>query len=753
MTAKYFAAVVCLSWCVFASGVAAQDRAQQSTADAADKVVPMMRSDVVPVIDGVLNEEIWSRAPLIDDLHQVDPVEFAPPSEDTQIWIFYGEDALYVAARMWHENPADITAQVLRQGEGLGSEDRFVVILDPYLDRRSGYRFQVNPNGVRWDAIYQDTSNLESNWEGIWQGAAIRDENGWTAEIAIPFKTLSFNANSTTWGINFARMIQGKDEELAWISRNRQFNPGIAGTATGISGIAQGRGLDIVPSASVRGERIYSSPGATNSDLEPSLDIFYKITPSLNAALTLNTDFSATEVDDRQVNLTRFSLFFPEKRDFFLQDADIFEFGRIGGGGGGEGGGGGNNPAIPGASRQNGRPFFSRRLGLSGTGQPVDISYGGKLSGRVGRWNIGALAIRQDDTPDTAATDVFVGRLTASVLEESSVGVIVTDGDPQSNLDASLIGTDFRYRNTRLPGGRILEGQAWYQATDTEGLEGQNRAYGIGISSPNNTGLRGGVRLQRFEDNFDPAVGFASRTGIKDYSLDFGNRFRFRDKWIRSLYSGVDAYQVRRLDNNEVESENIGLRLTLNNNTGDNFFTRTVSSRELLLEDFTIYSESDGSYEVVIPAGRYDFDYFFTGGRLGEQRKFSASYRLSSGEFYNGHRDQRGIGFAWRPSERFRLSVDYEVEDIDLPQGDFQVRLSQFQFQYVFSPTLSWANLIQYDNVSENLGFNSRLHWVPQAGREGFVVLNHSLADADKNDSFHSTNADVSIKFSYTWRF
>ena len=448
-------------------------RSQESSEDpGAAKRIQITRFDVVPVIDGVMSEDVWARATLVEDLHQINPVEYAAPSERTEIRLYYDDDALYVAARLWDRDIAHITAQVLRQGEGLGGEDHISVILDPYLDRRNGYRFQLNPNGVRWEALYQDTDSLESNWDGIWQGAASRDADGWTAEMAIPFKTLSFNPNNAEWGINFERTIQRNSETLAWVSRNRQLNPSIAGTVAGFADLQQGRGLDVVPSATVREDKVYST-GEGSSDLEPSLDIFYKLTPSLNGALTLNTDFSATEVDDRQVNLTRFSLFFPEKRDFFLQDADIFEFGRIGSGGfngggrpsggGGGGGGGGGNPAIPGASSQNGRPFFSRRLGLSSSGEPVDIEYGAKLSGRVGRWNIGALGIHQDEFQTVTANDIFVGRLAANVLNESAVGLIVTDGDPLSNLDNSLAGADFRYRNSHLPGGRVLESQVWYQ--------------------------------------------------------------------------------------------------------------------------------------------------------------------------------------------------------------------------------------------------------------------------------------------------
>jgi hypothetical protein len=199
--------------------------------------------------------------------------------------------------------------------------------------------------------------------------------------MVIPFKSLPFSSSIDTWGINFGRAIRRRGEEIVWVSRNRSYNPSIVGQVTGFEGMDQGRGLDIVPSTTV-GRRRQFDPGIENTDIEPSLDLFYRITPSLNGSLTINTDFSATEVDDRQVNLTRFSLFFPEKRDFFLNDADLFEFGRIGTNG---------NRAASGASRQSARPFFSRRLGLGAGGQAVDIDYGGKLSGRVGRWSIGAL--------------------------------------------------------------------------------------------------------------------------------------------------------------------------------------------------------------------------------------------------------------------------------------------------------------------------------------------------------------------------
>ena len=724
----------------------------QSAAE--NKTASIVRIDAAPDIDGVLDDDIWSAATLIQDLHQLNPVEYAQPSQPTEIRLAYDENALYISARLWDSDAERITAQVLRQGEGFSSEDRFAVILDPYLDRRSGYRFQVNPNGVRWDALYQDTSDLESNWEGIWQAAATRDADGWSAEMAIPFKTLSFNPDNDAWGVNFERAIQRNDETLGWVSRNRQLNPGVAGTITGFAGLEQGMGLDIIPSMSLTEQRSYGATPGSSVDWEPSLDVFYKVTPLLNAALTINTDFSATEVDDRQVNLTRFSLFFPEKRDFFLQDADIFEFGRIGGGGfnrGGNGGGSGN-PAMPGAASQNGRPFFSRQLGLSSTGQPVDIEYGAKVSGRAGRWNLGALAIRQDEFSTVEAGDIFVGRVTANVLSESAVGVIMTDGDPQSNLDSTLAGTDFRYRNSRLPGGRLLEGHAWYQETDTEGLIDQDRAYGFGIGMPNNTGWRGNLLLRQVEENFKPAVGFVNRGGIRDYAVDFGKRIRFSNSWLRSVYAGVDGYRVERLDTGALETEAMDLRISFENNSNDDLFFLLGSNREVLTEDFVIYTESDGRREVVIPVGDYSFSDIRLGVQLGNQRRFSGRLIARVGDFYDGSRIMTNGELNWRPSEHFRFGFNYQVNDIKLPYGNFTTRLSALRAQIVFSATLSWVNLLQYDNVTETIGFNSRLHWIPEAGREGFIVFNHGLADTDKNDSFHSTNADIAVKFSYTWR-
>ena len=715
--------------------------------------IPRLSGEVS--IDGVLDDDLWSRALLIDDFHQYEPVEYAEPSQKTEVWIFYTEEALYIASHFWETDPELINANVLRQGQSLQSDDLLAVILDPYLDRRNGYRFEVNPNGVRWEGLFQNITNVESSWDGIWQANASSDETGWYSEMRIPFQTISFNPDSDSWGINFRRAIRRSNESIGWVSRNRQINPSIAGTITGLENLHQGKGLDIVPSMVLRQDRVIAPGGLTEESFEPQLDVFYKITPQLNAALTINTDFSATEVDSRQVNLTRFSLFFPEKRDFFIRDSDIFEFGQIGGGGFNQGSGSGN-PAVPGAATQNARPFFSRRIGLSTGGEPVDINAGVKVSGRVGDWNVGTLLISQDKDvlSGVDASEVFVGRAILNVLGESQLGVIATSGDPQSNLDNNLVGMDFRYRNSRLPGGRTVQGAFFYQQSDTAGKTGDDASYGFGISSPNNQGWRGGYNYKRVEKNFDPAVGFVSLTDMEDHAIDFGYRHFYRPGgFMRSTYVGFDGYESRDLSDGGVISSNMGLRITNNNNSGDGLFGRLMKSREVLRSDFTINRSSDGNRQIVIPAGDYSYNEYLIGLQLGNQRALSGRISTRFGDYYNGTRFQRGAGVNWRPTRQYDIGVNFTETEIELPVGDFTVRLFTLDTKIAFSSTLAWSNLVQYDNVSEVMGFNSRLHWIPEAGKQAFLVFNYGLADKDKDNEFHSTGSDISLKFSYTFRF
>ena len=700
-----------------------------------------------PVLDGRLDEADWQAATLIEDFHQVEPVEYAAPSEATLIRLYYDDDALYIGARMLDSRPDAMTANVLRQGAQFWGDDYFSVIVAPFNDRRNGYRFQLNPNGIRMEMVFYDTSGQDWDWNGIWQGAASRDDEGWTAEIAIPFKTLSFNPENDTWGINFSRDLGRVSESMGWVSRNSSQDPSIAGEAVGFEGLQLGMGLDVVPSITLKGKRDFDAR-LEDSEMEPSLDLFYKFTPSINGALTLNTDFSATEVDDRQVELTRFSLFFPEKRTFFLRDSDIFRFGRIGGRLGFNLTG---TSTLSQPDLENGQPYFSRRIGLSAGGAPVDLDAGAKLAGRVGRFNVGALGIRQARFEDVQATDIFVGRIAANVLEESSAGFIITDGDPRSNLDNSLLGVDFLYNNTRLPGGRQLTGEAWYQVSDTEGVDTDQAAYGFRLRSPNVIGWRGGIGAKQIEANFFPALGFVNRAGIRDHTLEFGYSRRIGRGFIRTLFSGVDAQRVD-LINGELQTQIVTLRaLEFDTDTQELGYLRLHATQEVLIEPFVIW-ENDAE-EVIVPPGSYSFDEAEVALSTGSQRTVWGSLGYRAGDFFAGDRERISAGIGWRPSTHFQFTLDYDLNDVELPGGDFITRLVQLRTDLIFSSTMSWSTLLQYDNATETVGVNTRLHWIPQAGREAFIVLNHNLHDADLNNRFESALADLAIKFNYTFRF
>lgn len=720
------------------AGCACTAAAQTAEQNGAIKTVHIVRAAEPPVIDGKLDDEVWATAAVIQDLHQVTPTEYAEPSERTIFYLLVDEDALYVAARMFDREPDRMSAKMLKQGDSLRWEDHLMLNLHPFRDQRSGYRIEVNPNGVRWDGIYQNTNRILWDWDGIWTAGTSRDAEGWTAEVAIPFKTLSFDPNVDTWGFNISRNIGRKNERVCWMSRNRSQDPSTAGLATGLTDLESGVGLDIVASASVRHSNTYG-PAASDVRLEPSLDAFYKITPQLNTSVTFNTDFSATEVDDRQVNLTRFATFFPEKRDFFLKDADSFDFGRIGVLQ--------MAATLPAASFENGRAFFSRRIGLSGTGQPVDLDYGGKLSGRLGPLNLGALAIRQAAYGEIEAKDLLVARATVNPFARSALGMIVTHGDPRSDLDNSVIGADFNYLNSQLPGGRVLETEAWYQRSETDGNADDAAAWGLRVHMPNGTGLRGGISVKELEANFNPALGFVNRRGARDVILELGHTRRQRTGLFRSFFTGVDAERVELLDGGLL-TQIVTLRaLELESRRGDVISFRYSANKEVLHLPFEI------SPGIAIPAGDYTFGEYRFSVDMPDFLTFSPLFTLARGDFFDGDKLNVRVGLDWRPSVHFRSRLIYDVTDVELPQGDFTTRLLQAGVDIVFSNTLAWVNLIQYDNVSSVLGLSSRLHWMPQAGRDMFLAVDHNMSEAGTDNQFHSIASESALKFSYTYRF
>ncbi len=591
---------------------------------------------------------------------------------------------------------------------------------------RTGYIFDVNPNGMRSEAIYTDADRQNWDWEGIWDAAAERDAEGWSAEAAIPLKTLSFDPSLGAWGVNFTRWHGSDNEQFGWVSFNRNQNLSRTGLLQGLAGLRQGHGLDVIPGLRVGATR-NDATGAEDEFLEPSLDAFWKITPSLTAALTLNPDFSGTTADARQVNLTRFDLFYPEQRAFFLQDSDIFEFGRL--------------------QQENGIPFFSRRIGLDDHGAALTLDAGVKMTGRAGRLNIGVLGVRQDSAAGPGSTDLFVGRIAANVLAESSLGLIVTSGNPDAGVDNSLAGVDFRYLNTRLGENRVFEGTAWFQKTDTEGLEGDDSAYGLSIAMPNSDGWRGAAGFKKLEENYFPALGFANRTDIVETDAEIAYTWRPQDGWIRRIESGMNGQYIDAI-NGQDRSRQIELKFgEIENQAADYLTVSQLFFEERLAAPFEI---SEG---IVIPAGDYAYDHTCASLYTGQQRVLAVESSVCDGGFYDGRIVAFEMRTTWRPSAHFKFVLGGEYNGVHLPQGNFVTRLARLNVDLAFNTAWSWENFFQYDNVSSTVGVNSILRWIPRAGREALLAVNSQMEDFDRDGRFRSYTSDLTLKASYTFRF
>jgi hypothetical protein len=715
----------------------------QAADDSARKSFEIVRiaETEAPQIDGKLDDPAWQSAAVVKDLRQFTPTNDIAPSERSEFYVMYDKDAIYVGARLWDSEPDKFTANILRQGQQL-NEDRISVILDTFNDKRNGYRFEVNRNSIRDDALFLDTTQVQRDWDGIYFAHAIRNATGWTAEMAIPFKTLSFDPAISTWGINFQRTIALKNERIGWVFRNRAQNPSSSGQMTGLVKLDQGVGLDIIPGISFRRKQDFAS-GKSEFGTEPSLDAYYKLTAALNAAITINTDFSATEADERQVNLSRFSLFFPEKRSFFLRDSDVFEFGGLKSGEIA----GIINPTFSRSSLENGKPFFSRSIGLSSAGQPVDIVAGAKVAGRVGKVNLAAMAIRQDQTATTHASTLLVGRVVTNVLSESSLGVTVTSGNPRSNLRNTLIGADFRYLNTQLSGNRSLEGELWLQKSATEGISGDDTAYGIRLRSPNNTGWRGGLGIKELQNNFNPALGYVNRKGVRDLAGELGFTRRFRDGFVQSLYSGLDFEQFNRIDGG-LQSMLANFRVAdFTTRRGDNARLRFYVNKESLNTPFNI------SAGVTLPVRAYSFNEYEIDIDPATSRQTSIGLTYRAGNFYSGRHEKTTVSVALKPSPHFWFTGSYAYDDVRLPEGRFVTRLISTRFDLMFNATWSWVTLVQYDNVSRTAALQSRVHWIPQAGREMFLVYGHNLIEDNGGSRFRSQLTDAALKLNYTFRF
>ncbi len=457
-------------------------------AEFGDKQIAIKSNGVAPTIDGKFSVDEWQHATKVSDFIERTPVVGRAPEYKTNVYITFDDKFLYVAAVAF-QPIEQLTANNLVQGKSTWQDDYFALEIDPSNQKNDAYYFQVNPNGIREDGLVENRDYI-GEWQTMWFAKTSIKEDHWVVEYAIPFQSLSFNPENTNWGLQLRRRIANPSRQYFWNLNDTQgwgWYANQLGSMSGLKNLNTGLGLEIKPSITAKDYNVGQAPDDYNN-VQPSLDLFYKLTPSLTAAVTLNTDFAGTDVDDQQVNLDRFSLFLPEKRDFFLQDAGVFEFGGL---------------------AENGRPFFSRRIGLASDGQALDIDAGIKLTGKVGDFNLGLLTVQQE-SENNRSTLVSVIRSRYAINDNGYVGAIVTSGNTETDQQDKLVGFDVR-QGFQLENGLNVESNVWWQAVDNNSqANNENSAFGFNISLPNDE-YNGHITYIEIGENFDPSLGFVNR--------------------------------------------------------------------------------------------------------------------------------------------------------------------------------------------------------------------------------------------------
>ncbi|MEW6071073.1 MAG: DUF5916 domain-containing protein [Planctomycetota bacterium] len=496
--------------------------------------VPTLRVGALPAdlkLDGVLDEPGWRLAPAIENLTMVEPVQGAEPTYRTTVRVLADSRQMVIGVRCFDDEIKGIVSYAVARDASIESEDHVRIVLGTFQDGRTGYVFAVNPGGARYDALVARRGEGEdSSWDGIWEAATSRDAAGWGLEVRIPIRTLNFKEGLDAWHFNVGRKVQRLLESSRWAGARldwRLTQTAHAGLLTGLPQFDLGWGLAVRPGIAAR-----ESQADRNEDREwelaPNLDVSWKPTPDLTVQLTANTDFAETEVDTRRTNLTRFPLFFPEKRAFFLEGVDLFDFGL------------GLDHDLT--------PYHSRRIGLV-DGQEVSLLAGSKVYGRIGRTSIGGLVVQTGHESGVAPSETMsVMRIRRDVLEESTVGVMATAGDPLGRGDSYLTGADFTYQTSRFLGDKNFLLGVWGLTTDREDLEGDSRsAIGGKIDYPND--LWDIVATwKRIGEDFDPSLGFVPRRGIHTYRV--GVEYMPRPRWnlVRQMFYELSASYVTDLD-------------------------------------------------------------------------------------------------------------------------------------------------------------------------------------------------------------
>ena len=694
-----------------------------------------------PTIDGRLDDAAWAKAEVLTDFVQREPSEGTPVSERTEVRIVTDGEALYVAAWLYDREAAAIVPSEKIRDVTLTNSDYFAFILDTYHDRQNGFLFGTTPSGVEHDAqiiregegggVFTSGQNraqagalggINLNWDASWTVRTSQDSLGWYAEFRIPFSTIRYGSGTTqTWGLNIMRGIRRRNEEALWSRVSRQFSINRlsqAGTLDELAVPSQ-RVATVTPYVLGSSSRSYATMDAFSSTGEVGLDAKYGITPSLTLDLTYNTDFAQVEVDEQRTNLTRFPLFFPEKRPFFLENAGVFAAG----------------------TPQAVDLFFTRRIGIDSVGQPVPILGGGRLTGRIGGLTVGALQMVTDEVNGVEGNSYTVLRALRELSTRSRVGVMAVQRQRMGDGDDfnRVYGVD-----GRVGIGQAWTADAWAGLSDTPGLDGDATSWSARAAFQTRD-WNHSVRVLKVGDAFNPEVGFMSRPA----------GYRFDELMLMRLVRSPRWKQVRQWNPH----------ISLRRYVGTDGFVQSSWAHVDMTEvefngggrfgpDLNIYTEGlqapfEISPGVVLQPGQYHFS--LPGLDWGSDPSAAISFltRIEVGQFYSGHKKGGNIALTARRGAAFSSALTFDHQDVDLPEGDFTRDLIGVKLAYFFTPRIYLQSLTQYNDQAAVFTANVRFAWLRTANTGLFIVLN----DGEAADSFTSWRTplarSVTVKYSY----
>ncbi len=672
-------------------------------------------------LDGSLDEAVYSTVTAISDLIQQDPIEGVPATEKTEAWLLFDDDTFYVTFRLWESRPdALIANEMRRDSSNIFQNDHIAFLIDPFYDRRNGIEFATNAIGGRWDGSITNERNASGDWNPIWDVKVGRFENGWTAAIAIPFKSLRYRpGRAQIWGFNVRRVNKGKNEVsfLTRIPRSMGtqglFHSSLAGTMVGLEVPQGARNLEIKPYAvsGLTTDRT-ARPRITNDvSKDVGVDVRYGLTQNISADLTYNTDFAQVEADEQQVNLTRFNLFFPEKREFFLENQGIFGFGGAGTGAAGAG----DAPVL----------FHSRRIGFDSVrNRAVPIELGGRLTGRAGRYSVGLLNITSNsdvDVPGQAPrTNFSVARVKRDIWRRSSVGLVATNRTNTEVASGGMQGDNqvFGVDGTFGFFDNLIVNSYWAK-TRTPGLTGNDTSFRGQLDY---AGDRYGVQVEQLQvgDDFRPEVGFLRRDNFRKSFAQL--RFSPRPhapalKRVRRFNWATSGTYIENLAG-RVDTRDVSSEFAVEFQNSDRLSVTYGATYEFVPQPLRIVG-------LTVPVGGYDYASGAVAMNFGRQRKISGNITLERGTFYNGHKTTLTISQGrFNPTPQLALEPTYVGNWVDLVQARSRTHLVGTRVTYTMTPTMFTSALVQYNTLARSVSANARLRWEYRPGSELFVVYN-----------------------------